>query len=126
MLVSGGETKKVFADIWPIKLPPTWKALMDCVAKTKPRQAAQLAHLKCTHYAPDLIILVPQSQLIADAFKADEMLQWHLLRYLAVTFQFKGRLEVKKPPRVSPPPPPEIKKAPTKSKAIQFTPRPTT
>lgn len=84
------------AVVWPIKLPRSWRSLCDKVAKKNPRQASQFAHLRALTYSPELIVLQPQSELMADAFKIDPMLQWHLLRYLSTNFSFKGRVEIKK------------------------------
>ncbi|NCY20680.1 hypothetical protein EBX31_01830 [bacterium] len=84
------------ATVWPIKLPGSWRKLMDRVAVKNPRQAAQFAHLRAVTYSPELIVLEPQSEAIADAFKADPMLQSHLLRYLVINFGFTGRVEVRR------------------------------
>lgn len=86
----------VVAQVWPIKLPGSWKALCDRVAKKNPRQAAQFAHLRAVTYTPELIILEPQSQAMDDAFKVEPMLQWHFLRFLITNFGFKGRVEIKR------------------------------
>lgn len=83
-------------NVWPIKLPGSWRALCDRVAKKNPRQAAQFAHLKAVTYTPELIILEPQSEKMDDAFKAEPMLQWHFLRFMVTNFGFRGRLEIRR------------------------------